>query len=189
MLKIARASRIRAEWLKEDILQWNPADPFDLICSNAALQWIPNHEKEILRLFHLVAKGGALAFQIPTHTDLWFEVLESVVKSAQWEDKFHQKSSDFFSHELGFYYDLLYTAAKKVDLWETKYIHVLPSREAVVDWTRGTTLRPLLNLLPDDRAKEAFLKEYTRKITLTYRREPDGKVLFPFLRRFVIAYR
>jgi trans-aconitate 2-methyltransferase len=176
-------------WLKEDIRRWNPKDLFDLICSNAALQWIPNHQKEILRLFHLVAKGGALAFQIPTHTDRWFEVLEKMVKSSRWKDRFRERSSDFFSQEFDFYYALLSPTAKRVDLWETKYIHVLPSPDAVVDWTRATALRPLLNLLPDDHVKETFVREYACEITLAYPRERNGKVLFPFLRRFVIAYR
>jgi trans-aconitate 2-methyltransferase len=189
MLKIARSSQVRAEWLETDILRWTPEEQFDLIFSNAALQWVPNHEKEIPRLFGLVRRGGALAFQMPTRTDLWFDVLQKLMNSPLWRNQFRPASSDFYSHELPFYYGMLAKASRRIDLWDTKYFHVLPSAEAVVDWTKGTALRPLLDRLSDTSAREAFLRAYTDEIKLAYRKEDDGRILFPFLRRFVIAYR
>ncbi len=108
MLNKARASSIKAEWVKEDILEWNSLHGFDLVFSNASLQWIPDHERQIVRLFNSVADGGALAFQIPTRTDLWYEVLEKLMNGAQWSGRFHDSaSSDFYSHKLEFYYNLL----------------------------------------------------------------------------------
>jgi trans-aconitate 2-methyltransferase len=189
MLKIARSSQVRAEWLETNILRWNPNEQYDLIFSNAALHWVPDHEKEIPRLFGLVRIGGALAFQMPTRTDLWFDVLQKLLNSSTWKNQFRPTSSDFFSHELPFYYGLLSKTARRIDLWETKYFHVLSSAEAVVDWTKGTALRPLLDRLSDGSAREAFVRAYTNEIKLAYRKEADGRILFPFLRRFVIAYR
>ncbi len=188
MLKIARSSQFRADWLETDILRWNPDEQCDLIFSNAALQWIPDHEKEIPRLFELVRRGGALAFQMPTRTDLWFDVLVKLVNSSSWKNQFRSASSDFYSHELPFYYGLLAKTAGRIDLWETKYFHVLPSPEAVVDWTKGTALRPLLDQLSNANTREAFVSAYTDEIKLAYRKEADERILFPFLRRFVIAY-
>ena len=189
MLKIARSSKVRAEWMEADILCWNPQEQFDLIFSNAALQWVPDHEKEIPRLFSLVRWGGALAFQMPTRTDLWFDALQTLLNSSAWKNQFQSASSDFYSHELPFYYRMLAKPAKRIDLWETKYFHVLQSPEAVVEWTKGTALRPLLDQLPDNSAREAFVREYTKETDLAYPRQPDSKILFPFLRRFVVAYR
>ncbi len=189
MLKMARSSKIRAEWLEADILNWSPRESFDLIFSNAALQWVPDHETLIPKLFGFVIRDGALAFQMPTRTDLWFEVLTKLLESPAWKDRLRSASSDFFSRELPFYYDRLSESSRKIDLWATEYSHVLPNAEAVVDWTRGTALRPLLSQLPDSRSRGIFLSDYTKEIAKAYPRQPDGKILFPFLRRFVIAYR
>ncbi len=107
MLENRRSSEVRAEWLETDILRWNPDEQCDMIFSNAALQWVPDHEKEIPRLFELVRRGGALAFQMPTRTDLWFDVLVKFVNNSSWKNQFRSASSDFYSHELPFYYGLL----------------------------------------------------------------------------------
>jgi len=189
MLEKARLSKVRAEWLRADILHWKPEKTFDLIFSNAALQWVPDHETTIPRLFSFVKSGGALAFQMPTRTDLWSDVLERLRQSSSWKDRFHSASSEFYSHEPRSYYDLLSGSSRKIDLWETKYYHVLPNAAAVVEWTKGTALRPLLDQLPDSKTREAFIREYTLELTRAYPAHPDGKLLFPFLRRFVVAYR
>jgi len=188
MLETARKSGIPAEWLLSDIREWKPEVPFDILFSNAAFQWIPDHEREIPRLFSFVADNGALAFQIPTHTDLWYDVLKELTGNLRWHTYFHDAPSDFYSYELGFYYDLLSSNSRKIDLWDTKYFHVLPSPEAIVEWTRSTALRPLLDRLPDEKSRNAFVGDYTKAISVAYKRRPDGNLLFPFRRRFVIAY-
>lgn len=189
MLKIAGESQVRSEWLLQDIQSWNPPSSYDLVFSNAALQWVPDHETEIIRLFNLVSNGGALAFQIPTHTDLWYSVLEKVVMSSKWSDRLRDFSSEFFAYPLDFYFDLLSGYSKRVDLWETEYCHVLPSPEAIVEWTKATGVRPALNRLTDQETKKEFIAQYTNEIVRAYPKRRSGNVLFPFLRRFVIAYR
>lgn len=188
MLKRAKESKVRAEWELADIQRWTSAISFDLIFSNAALQWVPDHEREILRLFSLVAPGGALAFQIPTRTDLWYEVLDKLVKSEVWKNRFRQTEPDFFSHELYFYYDLLSNGSKRIELWETKYYHIMPGPDDVVEWIRGTALRPLLERLPDENSRKEFVDDCTKAMSDAYPRQKDGNLIFPFLRRFVIAY-
>ncbi len=75
------------------------------------------------------------------------------------------------------------------DLWSTDYIHVLEGPEAIVEWYKGTGLRPFLDRLTEPMEQERFLADYLREIEKAYPRQPDGRVLFPFHRRFVIAYR
>lgn len=188
MLDSAKKSNVRAEWELSDIRKWTPSTRFDLVFSNAALQWVPDHKTEIPRLFTRVSPGGALAFQIPTHTDLWYEILWRQTESSRWKSFFRDFSTDFYTHELAFYYDLMSDRSKCVELWETKYFHVLSGPEAIVDWTKSTGLRPFLERLGDVDTRNEFLREYTQEISKAYNRQPDGKVLFPFLRRFVIAY-
>lgn len=189
MLKIARKSKIRVEWLQADVRQWKPSETFDLIFSNAALQWITNHETELPRIFNYVTEGGAFAFQVPTRTDLWYEVLQKVLNSRTWKEWFRDQVQDFDSRELPIYYDILSSRSTNIDLWETEYFHVLPEPSAVVEWTRGTALRSLLDRLPDAKTRDAFVADYTKEIALSYPKRSDGRILFPFLRRFVISYR
>jgi trans-aconitate 2-methyltransferase len=58
-----------------------------------------------------------------------------------------------------------------------------------VEWYRGSGLRPFLDALPTDAARDRFTAQYTEGIRELYVPRPDGRILFPFLRRFVIAYK
>ena len=188
MLKAARSSSVNAEWLLADIRDWKPARPVDLLFSNAALQWVPGQESEVPRLIGLVSPGGAFAFQIPAGAGEWTKALREVAESREWRDRLEEKVLDLHTHELDFYYGLLAPRSISVDLWETCYIHVLPSAEAVVEWTQGTALRPVLQRLSAEE-RLRFLGDYTSAIRRAYPPQRDGRVLFPFLRRFVVAYR
>src|SRR3954463_16393177 len=69
MLRDARASGVRARFIEADITQWTPDEPYDLVFSNAVLQWIGDHESLVPRLFSFVRPGGVLAFQVPRNYD------------------------------------------------------------------------------------------------------------------------
>lgn len=79
--------------------------------------------------------------------------------------------------------------SRRIEAWQTQYFHVFSAPEMIVEWTSGTALRPLLDSLTDRQERAAFLAGYTEEVVKVYPRRPDGKVLFPFLRRFVIAYK
>jgi trans-aconitate 2-methyltransferase len=189
MLKTARKSSLPAEWLLADMREWNPGHPYDLVFSNAALQWVGNHQIELPRLFRFVGAGGAFAFQIPAGEGDWTRTIREVAEGPAWRGRFSESVLDLETHQLGFYYDLLSPLCRRIDLWETQYVHILSGPEGVVEWTKGTALRPMLDRLPEDGERASFLADYAAAITKAYPRRPDGKVLFPFLRRFVAAYR
>ena len=88
-----------------------------------------------------------------------------------------------------FYYDALAEFATEMDIWETEYHHVLDSPSAVVDWIASTGLRPFLAALNGEEERGEFVSELHRRVKEEYEVRPDGKVLFPFRRTFVIAYR
>jgi trans-aconitate 2-methyltransferase len=96
---------------------------------------------------------------------------------------------EWFTHDIEFYYDVLARYASRVDAWTTEYVHVMPDAEAIVEWYRGTGMRPFLEALPDDEARGRFATEYREAIRAAYPARPDGRLLFRFRRLFLVAYR
>ncbi|MGA2664108.1 MAG: methyltransferase domain-containing protein [Nitrososphaerales archaeon] len=188
MLEAAKRSSAEVEWVLADIGAWNPRMTFDLLFSNAALQWVPDHTTLVPRLFLAVSPGGAFAVQMPARDGAWTRIIEEIAGYGRWADRF-SGVPDLAAEPLDLYYDLLSPLSSRIDLWETEYVHVLSSPLDVVEWTKGTALRPHLERLHGTGEREAFLEEYTAAIRDAYPSRPDGKVLFPFHRRFWVAYR
>lgn len=197
MLATARREHPRWGWQEADIAQWcvataarPAAERPNLVFSNAALQWVPRHAEVVDPLFDAVAPAGALAFQIPYTGEVSHQRrMRELAASPAWRGRFTSPPAAWAVEPLEFYYDALAPRATRVDLWITDYIHVLSGPEAIVEWYRGTGLRPYLEALPDDSARSAFLADYLAAITPDHPRRADGHVLMPFRRLFVIAYR
>jgi trans-aconitate 2-methyltransferase len=190
MLTEARRSEASVQWVREDIGRWSPDRPFDLVFSNAALQWLPDHATLFPRLLRHVAAGGALAVQMPANSGAPYQRAAERVQSRPPWSGFPRGPMPGTGLPLpSDYYDYLSGEARRLELWDTEYVHVLPGAAAVVDWTVGTGLRPWLRGLPDEDHRKRFLEEYGIEIAGAYPAQPSGSVLFPFLRRFVVAYR
>jgi trans-aconitate 2-methyltransferase len=192
MLSVARGSDPSVRWVESDIGSWDPGGRVDLVFSNAALHWVPDHRRAIPRLWGWVVPGGALAFQVPVESDPpapRHEALDALAARPRWRSyrRGDSERADVLSPTE--YYELLSRGARSVDLWDTEYQHVLAGPEAIVEWVKGAGLRPWLEALPDDAERQAFLSEYRAEVERRYPRAPDGRVLFPFRRRFVVAYR
>jgi trans-aconitate 2-methyltransferase len=189
MIERARAESPGETWLVEDIERWAPGQPVDLVYSNAALQWVPDHGPLVERLFSHVASGGALAFQIPSADFALVRLLiHEVANEGPWASRMKGPINLFTMESPAFYYDRLAPMSTAMDLWETEYSHVLDSPAAVVDWMAGTGLRPFLDVLDPAEAEE-FTRRLGEKVLVGYPLRSDGRVLFPFKRTFVIAYR
>lgn len=190
MIDAAKQSWPEQNWLVEDISNWKPNKSLELIFSNAALQWIPNHRMLIPRLFSMVAPGGALAFQIPSSTYAAVRVLvHEISREARWTERMQIPRNALTMEPPSFYYDALINQADRLDIWESEYQHVLESKIAIVDWMGSAGLRPFLGALDNDNERDDFLAELHRRVDAAYETQVDGKVLFPFRRTFVIAYR
>jgi trans-aconitate 2-methyltransferase len=183
MIDVARAEQPKRRWIVRDISDWaaNEHEQFDVVFSNAALQWVDNHEWLFLRLLQRVSPGGALAVQIPADFNapphqLMRELAPPGSKPKHWH-----------SHDPAFYYDLLAPHAVRVNIWETVYQHVVPDADAIVEWYKGSGLRPYMEACKTDVERDEFLTEYTRRIRSLYAERPDGRVLFPFKRLFIVA--
>lgn len=175
----------------ENEVQPQDAELYDVVFSNAALQWLPDHGVLYPQLFSHVAPDGALAFQIPSSEDRpAYRLLREMAASIAWRKWFPTgRVRTWHSQQWEFYYDLLAPLATSVNVWLTEYFHVMPNAESIVEWYRATGMRPYLNAISEDADREKFIAEYTEKIRAAYKPRPDGKILFPFLRIFLIAYK
>ncbi len=195
-----------------DLASWTPAEPADLLFSNAAYHWIPNHRAVFPHLLDALAPGGAIAVQMPMSWDLpshraMREVLDlgrsggtppSVVSTTLSGKDVGAEDRRFGSRDLreamgrkplletAEYYDLLRARATEVDIWETEYLQSLEGEDAVLEWVSGTGLRPILEGLQGDE-RDAFLERYRERLRELYPRGVAGRTLYPFRRLFLYA--
>lgn len=188
MLVSARKRLPPARFEFGDIGQWTPDVAPDLIYANAALQWVPDHETLIPRLFAALAPGGVLAIQMPDNrAEPTHRLMREVASEAPWQEAIGD--ADRLRTELlklGGYYDLLARDAAHVDVWHTIYQHPMASAAAIVDWVSSTGLKPFVDPL-DAELKASYLAAYERRIAQAYPPRVDGKLLLAFPRLFIVA--
>jgi trans-aconitate 2-methyltransferase len=179
----------RLDFAHADVRTWAPGEPYDLIVSNATLQWVPGHADRFADWIAALEPGGVLAFQVPDNLDAPLHaLLRDLAAAPRWRSRLAgvPRGTDSV-HTPGFYLDRLARLGCAADVWQTTYQHVLQGEDAVLDWVMGTGLRPVLTVLADDPgAREAFLAEYRDLLRTAYPSAPYGTVL-PFRRLFVVA--
>ncbi|MFJ6571957.1 trans-aconitate 2-methyltransferase [Streptomyces sp. NPDC091292] len=174
-----------------DVAEWTPAadEPYDLIISNATLQWVPDHADAFARWVAGLAPGGTFAFQVPGNFAAPSHVLmRELAESEGWRERLGGvlRHGDAVLAPAA-YLDRLVALGCETDVWETTYLHLLEGEDPVLDWVKGTGLRPVLTALSEDEdAREAFVREYAGRLRDVYPRGPRGTV-FPFRRLFAVA--
>ena len=190
MIEKARKDYPGQKWIICNAEDIGPDSKYDLIFSNATLQWIPDHEILIPKLFNCLNPGGAIAVQIPKFKNMPINAaIETVANYYKWINYTKGCEELFTLEDTAFYYEILNKLAKGVELWETSYFHILNSRESVIDFIRTTGLKPYLDRLPSDEMKSEFEKEVFTECKKYYKVQSNGKVLFPFERLFFIGYK
>jgi len=186
MLEQARRSGVHAEWIEADIASWSTDQKFDVIFSNATLQWLGEHPTLIQRLMSFLGAGGTFAFQVPHNMDAPSHALmRESARSGPWARKL-QNVREVAVLEPGKYFAVLQACGATCDIWETEYLHVLQGEDAVYKWVSGTGLRPFVQALAGEE-REAFIQDYKKRLSLAYPRASDGTTLFPFKRLFAVA--
>jgi trans-aconitate 2-methyltransferase len=190
MLRQARARLPACEFVEADLAHWHPGERTDLLFANAVFQWVPDHPAVLQRLLAALPPGGVLAVQMPDNTDEPALVLQrEVASSGPWAKDLAVAAAA--RDELptpAAYYDLLKPHCGQLDIWHTVYNHVLAGPPAVVEWFRGSSLRPFLSALPDH-MRSAFVGEYAARIARAYPARFDCRVLLRFPRLFIVAVR
>lgn len=179
----------------EDLRNWGPKAPVDVLISNATLHWVPDHAALFDRFLGFLAPSGVFAFQVPgnfgspSHT-----LLYELAASERWEQLMAPALAVApRSGEPSDYLKCLFDAgASAVDVWETTYLHVLHGQSSVLEWIAGTGLRPFLRALdssPNPSDKDEFLTAYGTVLKAAYPPDLAGRTVFPFRRIFAVALR
>lgn len=187
MLERARREHPSIEWVLGDARRYRPQEPVDLVFANALLQWLPDHGSLLPALLDCVRPGGALAVQMPCNFEEPSHRLMREVPGP-WAKRIEHVRATNPVASPAFYYDVLVAGATLVDIWHTTYQHVMPDAAAIVEWVKGTGLRPFLEALTEAE-QTVYLAAYERAIDDAYPPQVDGKRLFSFPRLFFIAVR
>ena len=186
MLAQAAKALPQVQWVHHALAGWKADYPADVIYSNAALHWLPDHRELFPALVAMLSPGGALAVQMPrnfsapSHT-----LIEATARAGAWRSKLAPLLAAAPVAEPQFYYALLAPLAASLDIWESEYLQVLSGEDPVKEWTKGTWLMQFLDRL-DPTERVDFEADYALRLRAAYPRLPDGSTLFPFRRLFIV---
>lgn len=180
----------RLAFVQADLSEWAPGGPLDVIVSNAALQWVPGHQELLARFVSWLQPGGWLAFQVPGNfRSPSHALLADLRRSARWAGQVGEGADRHLAVEdPAGYAERLVGLGCRADAWETTYLHLLDGPDPVLEWVKGTGLRPVLDRL-EGADREAFLAEYGAALRTAYPAWPSGLTPLPFRRIFVVAQR
>jgi len=187
MLEAAKKRLPGLQWIEGDATgDLSGLGRFDLVFSNAALQWMPEHERVVPAWFSKLNPGGVLAVQVPGNYDSpLHQALLAMAGSEKWRGALPQARPQNY-RAAGYYYDILSKLAGEFEMWATSYHHVLDAHEDIIEWYKGTGFRPYLEQL-DEAGQVEFLADMLEQVRALYAPQADGRLLFEFKRLFFIA--
>jgi trans-aconitate 2-methyltransferase len=190
MLAKAKARLPAAEYIAADIVDWRPEAGTDLIYANAVFQWVPDHLGQLARLLAALPPGGVLAVQMPDNlAEPAQTLMRDAARAGPWAASLGAAiNSRDALYTVGEYYDRLRGLAARLDIWHTHYQHRMADAAAIVEWFKGSSLRPFLDPL-DAEARAGFLAAYESRLAAAYPVRADGGRLLRFPRLFIVAVR
>lgn len=194
---LARAAELdadaRVRWVQADVAELDLASigTPDVLVSNALLQWVPTHRELVRTWLGQIAPGGWFAMQVPGNFDApSHRIIREVVARRPDADRLlaDYRMTSPVDDPLE-YADLLASGCDHVDAWETTYLQLLDAKgqqeSPVLEWVKGTALRPLLDKLPGA-AGQQFLADVGAELDRAYPRRAYG-VPFEFRRIFAVG--
>jgi trans-aconitate 2-methyltransferase len=190
MIADAKAREIpgRLRFALGDAYSVSSASQIDVLISNATFQWVPGHLQEFPRYVEMLAPDGWFAFQVPgMRLSPSHSLIYDLAGSPRWVDQLGPfiRQNEIESTEQ--YIETLTSRGCDVDAWETTYFQLLEGDDAVLEWTKGSSLRPFTSALSEADGAEfvAIVKEGLAKAY------PQGSAgtIYPFRRVFVVAHR
>ena len=158
---------------------------WDLIFSNAAIQWVDNHQELIPKLVSLIKPGGQIAIQLPAnHNHATQKYIAELASEEPFSTALGAWQRQWSVLSIGEYAELLYeSGAQDINVFEKIYPHVLDDVDAIVDWLSGTALLPYFEHLPE-KLHEDFLNGYRERLRELY---PEVPAFYPYQRIFFSA--
>lgn len=188
MLKAARQRLPGIDFVECDLAKWMPHEPAALLFANAVFQWLPDHVALLARLMDGLRPGGVLAVQMPDNLSEPSHLsMEESALAGSWRGAFAEgtpRRAPLPSPAA--YFDALVPKAARVDVWHTVYNHPMADAAAIVEWVKGTGLRPYLDRVPAEE-RAGFLTDYESSIAAAYPPMADGRRLLRFPRLFIVA--
>lgn len=188
MLKAARENNPDIEFIRFDATRdfGSLVGKFDVVFSNACIQWLPDHAKVLADMMSVLTDGGVLAVQIPVNYDEpVHRIIHRLIQTDEWRDKLTSQR-DFYTLTAPEYFDILSGLTDDFTIWQTTYMHRMPSHESIVDWYHSTGLRPYLDAL-DEAEAAVFEREFAEEVAKAYPIRKNGEIIFSFPRLFMLA--
>jgi trans-aconitate 2-methyltransferase len=171
-----------------DLRSWRPPVPLELVVSNAVLHWVADHDAVLRSFAGWLAPHGVLAIQMPNNrSETAYVLAGALAAEPPWRERLRGVAWDVVVEPARFYVERLAALGFETDLWETIYYHRLARASEIVEWIKGTALRPILTALDEDEGAR-FLAALSARVAPAYPEGPQG-VLFPFRRLFFVAVR
>lgn len=186
----------RVEWVEADLATWDLASlgaAADVVVTNATLQWLPQHLPLVGRWAGALVPGGWFAMQVPDNFGApSHRLMRETAADHPARERLREPLRRAAVADIARYMEVLDRAGCDVDAWITEYQHVLDplaeQENPVLEWVRGTGLRPVLETLTDPAERDAFLADYGSRLHTAYPRSAIGVVL-PFRRLFAVGRR
>jgi trans-aconitate 2-methyltransferase len=173
-------------FLQQDIAEWTPSEETDVVVSNAALQWVPDHRRLLPGWLAALRPGAWFALQVPGNFDApSHAIMRELAGSAEWAGKLDGVLAHDSVGEPDEYLETMLDAGCRADAWECTYHQVLQGENPVLEWVRGAALRPVLAALPPEDGRE-FEAQYASRLQKAYPSTAHGTV-YPFRRIFAVA--
>jgi trans-aconitate 2-methyltransferase len=188
MIQRAREDYPHQKWAVADAANITTRQTYDIVFSNAAIHWIPEHDLLLQRLFQIVNENGILAVQVPANQESpLYKAILRVSRSRKWRAFTNGREESITYHNADYYYGQLVLYAKEIVIWETIYYHIMKSHEELIDWYKSTAMKPFLDSLPNDECRQEFKKEVLHECRTAYPFQRDRRILYPFKRLFFTA--
>ena len=164
----------------------NLEDKYDVVFSNACIQWVPNHKKLLSDMMCILKPNGILAVQVPMNfEEPIHKIIAEVITRKEWADKIGD-GRQFYTLKENEYFDILADISSDFTMWKTIYMHRMPSHQSIIEWYKSTGMKEYLAVLSDE-DKIKFEKAVFKEVEKYYPVQKNGEIIFRFPRLFFTA--
>ena len=161
-------------------------DNYDVVFSNACIQWVPNHKKLLSDMMSILKPNGVLAVQVPMNfEEPIHKIIAEVIKKPEWAEKIGN-GRQFYTLKESEYFDVLSALSSDFTMWKTIYMHRMPSHQSIIEWYKSTGMKEYLAVLSDE-DKIKFEKAVFNEVEKYYPVQKNGEIIFRFPRLFFTA--